>query len=169
MVRSCLLLLLMSLLTIFAQPAPATEFYVDPVHGNADNDGSAARPWQSLQAVFDKGLVESRQWEKLPYRDGAKLVPKNAGAPVRPGDTIYLRSGDYGNLEIRGYYNADWITIAAQEGHEARFTRILIRSGGHWKLQGVSVSPAAGAEKAGAMIDLESHGFHGPIHDTVVE
>lgn len=157
-------------LTILLQSATPADFYVDPVHGDANNDGSAQKPWKSLQAVFDKALVESRQWEKLPYKDGASLVPKNPGASVRAGDTIYLRSGDYGELEIRGYYNPDWITIAAEKGHTPKFTKILIRSGAHWKLQGLHVSPASdGSPKAGTLIDLESHGFHGPVHDVVVE
>jgi parallel beta-helix repeat protein len=157
-------------LTAFFAVGGAAEFYVDPVHGDANNEGSALKPWQSLQSVFDKGRVESRQWEKLPYKDGAPLVPKNPGAPVRAGDTIYLRSGDYGALEIRGYYNPDFITIAAEKDHTPKFTKILIRSGARWKLQGLHVTPASdGSPKAGTLIDLESHGFHGPVHDIVVE
>ncbi len=156
-------------LTALLQPAEPAEFFVDPTHGDANNDGSAQKPWQSLQAVFDKGLVECRQWEKLPYKDGASLVSKNPGAPVKAGDTIYLRSGDYGNLEIRGYYNLDWITIAAEKGHTPKFTKILIRSGAHWKLHGMTVIPVVGTKKAGALIGLESHGFHGPVHDILVE
>lgn len=89
-------------LTAFLPVGRSAEFYVDPVHGDANNDGSAQKAWKSLQAVVDKGLVESRQWEKLPYKDGASLAPRNSGAPVKAGDTIYLRSGDYGELEIRG-------------------------------------------------------------------
>ncbi len=163
------LLALLTCLSALVEPTKTAEFYVDPADGDMNNDGSPQKPWLSLQAVFDKGLVESRQWEKLPYKDGSTLVPKNPGAPVKAGDTIYLRSGDYGDLEIRGYDNPDWISIAAEKGHTPRFTKILIRSGAHWKLQGVFVSPAAGAGKAGTLVDLESHGFHGPVHDILVE
>jgi len=164
------MLTLVACLIGLPQSAEPAEFYVDPVHGDMANDGSAEKPWRSIQAVFDRGLVESRQWAKLPYRDGAKLVPKSAGAAVRAGDTIYLRSGYHGALDIRGYYNSDWITIAAEKGQTPRLSRIRIRSGARWKLQGLHVSPEfAGSFERGTMIDLDSHGFHGPVHDIVVE
>lgn len=157
-------------LTVPLHAVEAADFYVDPVQGSADGDGSVQKPWQSLQAVVDRGLVESRQWDKLPYRPGATLAIKNAGAPVRAGDTIWLRSGDYGAVEIRGCYNSDWITVSAEKGHVPRFSSIRIRSGSHWKLRGIQVRPAgAEAAKAGTLIDLESHGFHGPVHDVLVE
>jgi len=79
-------------LGLVAQQTQAREFYVDPVNGSPGGDGSASRPWRTIQEVFDAGLVESQQWEKLPYGPQSKLVAKNAGAPVRPGDTIRLRS-----------------------------------------------------------------------------
>ncbi len=161
------------LLAYFAfvpQAAQPAEFYVDPVHGDAAGDGSAQRPWKSLQAVFERGLVESRQWAKLPYREGAKLVPRNAGAPVRAGDTIHLRSGYHGALRIDGYYNAEPITIAADQGHTPKLARIRIRSSAGWKLSGLCVSPEfADAFEPGTLIDLDSHGYRGPVHDVVVE
>jgi len=156
--------------SVLPQSAEPAEFYVDPVHGDMGNDGSPEKPWRSIQAVFDEGLVESRQWAKLPYRDGAKLVPNGAGAPVRAGDTIFLRSGYHGALEIRGYYNSDWITIAAEKGQTPRLAKIRIRSGARWKLHGLHISPEfAGSFERGTLIDLDWHGFHGPVHDIVVE
>ncbi|HUT88975.1 MAG TPA: right-handed parallel beta-helix repeat-containing protein [Thermoguttaceae bacterium] len=169
MIRTSMLALVACLMVLPHSAEPA-EFYVDPVHGDIGNDGSPQKPWRSIQAVFDQGLVESRQWAKLPYRGGAKLVPKNAGAPVRAGDTMYLRSGYHGALEIRGYYNSDWITIAAEKGHTPKLSRIRIRSGARWKLHGLHVSPElAGSFERGTLIDLDWHGFHGPVHDIVVE
>ena len=79
---------LLACLIAVPQLADSAEFYVDPVHGDMSNDGSPGKPWRSIQAVFDQGLVESQQWIRLPYRDGAKLTPKNTGAPVRAGDTV---------------------------------------------------------------------------------
>jgi len=83
--------------------ARAADFYVDPERGDPVNDGSSDKPWRSLQDVFDKGLVETQAWESLPYRESSRLVPKNPGAPVKAGDTIWLRSGDYGDLRIQGH------------------------------------------------------------------
>ena len=164
------LLLPLACLAALPQAADSAEFYVDPVRGDMNNDGSHEKPWQSIQAVFDKGLVESRQWEKLPYRDSARLVPKNEGAPVRAGDTIYLRSGYHGELNIQGYYNSGPITIAAQDGHTPKLARVRIRSGANWRLKGLQISPEFAASfERGTMIDLDSHGFHGPVHDISVE
>ncbi len=113
----------------------AADFYVDPGRGNAAHDGSAERPWKSLQAVIDRGLVESRKWDALPYKPDRELVPRNAGAAIKAGDTIWLRSGDYGELKIESYYNTAPITIAAQRGHTPRFRSILVRSCSHWVLK----------------------------------
>ena len=78
----------------------AADFYVDPDHGSAAGDGSAAHPWRSLQTVFDDGLVETRDWPSYPYVPGMTLVTVNAGAPVRAGDTIWLRSGYHGDVVV---------------------------------------------------------------------
>ena len=72
----------------YSLPGWAADFYVDPVNGNMSGDGSADRPWSTLQEVLDAGLVESQVWASLPYEDGAELVVKNDGAPVQAGDTI---------------------------------------------------------------------------------
>lgn len=151
----------------------ATEFYVDPQHGAPQNDGTAQRPWRSLQNVVDRGLIETRAWNELPYNADRRLVPKNAGAPIKPGDTIRLRSGDYGDLAIRGHYNADFLTVAAEEGHTPRFRSILIQSGSHWVLQGLHVSPEFGEADADkpprTLVALDSHGWRGPSHDIILE
>lgn len=146
------------------------EFYVDPQHGSPENDGTKDRPWRSLQELFDRGLIHSQTWESLPYREGAKLIPKNAGAPIKAGDTIYLRSGDYGDLRIQNYYNSGFITIAAETGHTPRFRSIHVQAGSHWVLRGLHVSPEYGpGDRPRAMIRLESHGWRGPVHDIIVE
>ena len=67
--------------------AKGADFYVDPVKGSSTGDGSASHPWRTIQEVFDAGLVESQQWDKLPCTAQSRLVVRNAGAPVRAGDT----------------------------------------------------------------------------------
>ena len=146
----------------------SAEFFVDPVKGDNANDGSAARPWQSLQGIIDAGMVESRKWEKLPYKEGAELVPLHTGAKIKPGDTIWLRSGDHGSLKIQGHYNSKAITLTAAKGETPRFTSIQIRSGSHWALRGLHVSPDPDAKKT-TLIDLQSHGWSGPVSDISVE
>jgi hypothetical protein len=152
------------------QAAFAAEFYIDPQLGDASNDGSPEKPWKSLQDVVDRGWIESQQWSQLPYGPSSRLVPRNAGAPVRAGDTIYLRTGYHGALDIQGHYNRGHITIAAQEGHTPKFRRIRIRSASCWTLRGLHISPEfAGEHETGTLIDLDSHGFRGPVSEIIVE
>lgn len=150
--------------------AAAAEFYVDPQHGDQNNDGSKQRPWKSLQELFDRGQIESRDWESLPYKAGAAQKPKNPGAPVRAGDTIRLKSGDYGELVVAGYYNEKPITIEAAPGEKPRFNRIHVRAASNWVLRGLIVSgerPADG--KRYPLMHLESHGWRGPAQEITVE
>ncbi len=148
----------------------AVEFYVDPVKGSPEGDGSASRPWRTVQEVFDAGLVESQQWDKLPYTSQSKLVAKNAGAPVRAGDTIWLRSGSHGDLLIESYYNPGNITIAAEQGHTPRLSSLHIRSGSNWRIRGLTVSAEFGQTyRRHTLVNLQSHSWRGPIHDIAVE
>jgi len=148
----------------------AAEFYVDAIHGAAANDGSSALPWRSVQEVVSGRLVESREWESLPYKEGKQLVPKNAGAPIKAGDTIWLRTGDYGDLKIESLYNTGPITFAAQPGQQPRFRSILVRSSSHWVLRGLHISPEFGEGRwPRQMVFIDAHGWRGPVHDVVVE
>lgn len=163
-------LLTFAFLLAAAAQLHAAEFYVDPAQGDPANDGTADKPWRNLQEVFRGGLVESQTWESLPYKQDSKLVAKNSGARIKAGDTIWLRSGDYGDLTIQGYYNPGVITIAAVEGQTPRFHSVHLRSASHWAVKGLHVSPEFGDGKMPrAMIHLESHGWQGPIRDVLVE
>ncbi len=155
---------------IVTSPLLGADFFVDPIHGDAANDGSAARPWASLQQVVDAGVIQSRRWDRLPYQSDVGLVDRNPEGRVKAGDTIYLRSGFYGELVIEGYYNQAFIRIEAAEGHTPEFSRIRLRSCARWHLRGLHVRPKLGSEfTRSPLIALESHGFRGPIHDVVVE
>ncbi|OHB79965.1 MAG: hypothetical protein A2Z25_08355 [Planctomycetes bacterium RBG_16_55_9] len=155
---------------LIALQTQAAEFYVDPAKGSSTGDGSAARPWRTIQEVFDAGLVESQHWAQLPYTPQSELVPKNAGAPVRAGDTIRLRSGYHGDLTILRYYNTGAITLAAEQGHSPRLSSLRIRSGSHWMIRGLTVSAEfSPTYTRHTLIDLDSHSWSGPVHDVVVE
>lgn len=165
------IVVLIGLACVFVPDAAhAAEFWVDPVHGKPDNDGSSSAPWRSLQEVLDMGLVATQAWESLPYQQGAKLVTKNTGAPVKGGDTIYLRSGYHGALWVLGFYNTTTITVAAEEGHEPRFEGVLVRASSHWRFRGLHVSPEhVPKDERATLFDIDSHGWHGPVHDIVLE
>ena len=154
----------------FSSFVHAADHYVDPVNGSAQGDGSESNPWLSLQQVIDDGLVSSQEWDALPPEDGAVLVPKNAGAPVVAGDTIWLLSGDYGAVAITGYYNTSMVTIAAAPDADARLSSLLVRGSSNWTIRGLQISPDFGdTYDPVTMIDIDSHNWQGPVHDIVIE
>lgn len=165
-----LMALLVALLVLGASRAQAADFYVDPAAGSASGDGSAAKPWKSLQAVIDAGKIETRNWASLPYSASAKLVTKNAGAPVKAGDTIYLLHGYHGELAISGHYNASFITIEAAPGASPTLGSVVIRSSAGWHLKRLQVSQE-GAPKytKQTLVVVHSHDWHGPANDIIVE
>ena len=147
----------------------AADYYIDPENGSDSNTGSAELPWKSLQRLFDQGMIESRNWDSLPYSSSSFLVPKNQGALVQGGDTIYLRSGNYGELKVTGYYNEQPISIVAEPGHVPLFRNIVLRSAANWRISGLTVNSSLFPEDSfSTLISLESHNWSGPIKDVEV-
>jgi MYXO-CTERM domain-containing protein len=149
--------------------ARAADFYIDPQNGDPSGDGSAAKPWRTLQEVVEANLIETQHWSMLPYQDGATLKVINAGAPVKAGDTIWLRTGFHGDFSFRGAYNDKPITIAAEMGHSPKLGHVLLSAASKWVLRGLSLSPShAPMYTGGTIIDIENHGYHGPSSDITV-
>ena len=86
-----------------------------------------------LEEVIAKGMIEHREV------DGR--VAKQ-GAVVKGGDTILLRGGFHGRIQIRGGYNNSTITIAAEEGQKAGVSQVVIDGGSMWQVKGLHVSPS---------------------------
>ena len=154
------------LVILIATSASANEFYIDPVNGSDGGDGSAGNPWRSLQAVFDAGLIETQDWPEYPYDPGMQLVTVNAGAPVRAGDTLWLRNGYHGDLVVEHAYNTAPITIAAQPGQAPHVRSVLVQAAQNWILRGLSVSPSyAAVNEQITMVDIDDHNYFGPTWD----
>lgn len=150
--------------------SPGRDYYIDPLNGSPDGDGSYENPWQSLQAVVDAGLIESQIWETTPYEPGTPLVPLNPGAPIQAGDRILLRDGYHGEINIVGYYNKRPITIAAQDGHQPQVSRINLRAAANWRFRGLQISPEFGpVYSSQPMVVIAEHSGIGPVTDVVVE
>jgi hypothetical protein len=146
------------------------EFHIDPVNGAASGDGSKSKPWRSLQEVVDQGFIQSRSWDALPYRPDRKLVPIHRDGPIKPGDTIWLHTGQYGDVMIRKHYNRDFVTIAAAEGERPRLRSFRLQAGAKWRLKKLHISAEFGTgKKPRTMLDVESHGWNGPSSDIVIE
>jgi hypothetical protein len=136
-----------------------TVFYADPEKGDIGNDGSAEHPWKTIEQVFERNLIQTR--DKVGYL-------KNPGAPVKAGDTILLRSGYHGQIYCRGAYNDDYITIAAEEGHTPEVRRVFFAAAGKWVIRGLMVSPSFAPEyKRDRLIYVVDWG--GPSADFVIE
>lgn len=117
-----------------------------------------------------RGLDRNPQIAAYPWAEGVELVTKNSGAPIKPGNTIRLRSGYHGEIEFFGGYNAETITIEAEPGHSPEFKRLRLVAVSNWVLRGLVVSPSAAPEYSrSTLIKIENHRWHGPSHDVVVE
>lgn len=126
------------------QAASGSTFYVD-LAAPSGGDGSIDAPFDSLGFLFSEGLIESRNYTSFPASAGDPTVPRNPGAPIQPGDTIVLASGNYGVLDIRGYVNSAPITITSADGQQARFAGVRITGATNWVLDGVRVDNSQGA------------------------
>lgn len=102
-------------------------FYIDPVNGSPEGDGSSASPWRTLQEVIDSNLIEYYQRSEA-YQPDSDLEIVNAGAPVRGGDRLILRNGYHGYIILSRFIFTEWLTIEAEKGH----TPVL----SHFKLNG---------------------------------
>jgi hypothetical protein len=162
--------LLLAVLLCAVPPTFAADFHVDPVAGSDGGDGSAASPWRTLQAVVQADLIETRDWESLPYQPGASLVTVNAGAPVKAGDTVWLRNGYHGAVVIQGAYNAVPITVAALPGHAPRLRSLLVQAAQNWVFRGLSISPShAPPLSQGTIVSVRHHDWYGPAGDVTID
>ncbi len=157
------------LLLVVPRSIGAADFYVDPANGSDSGSGSSLSPWRTLQTVLET-RVETRNWASLPYQPGASLVPVNAGAPVKAGDTLWLRNGYHGAVVLQSAYNVAPITIAAQTGHVPRLKSLVVQAAQHWILRGLSISPSHAPPLAAiTMVSVRDHSFFGPAWDITVE
>lgn len=137
----------------------AEVFYVDPIKGEMAGDGSARHPWKTIQEVFERNMIQTR--DRTGYL-------KNPDAPAKAGDTILLRSGYHGEIYCRGAYNDDYITIAAEQEQEPKVRRIFFSTAGKWIIRGLNVSPAFAPDyKRDRLIYVGDWG--GPSSDFVIE
>jgi hypothetical protein len=163
------IVLMLVMVSIFTGGAYAKDFYVNPVNGSVDNDGSKEKPWLTLQEVFSNKLIQTKNWEKLPYSKGAELKIKNSEGIIKSGDTIWLYGGEHGTIKVNGYYNDDFITIKAVEGEKPVLNGFNIQSGSFWKLSGLQFLASTNSTEKGVFASLVSHGWNGPANDFIVE
>ena len=112
-------------LLLMTSHVDARDYYVDPSAGGA-GDGSEGNPWSSLQSVIDSSALVG-------------------------GDSVWLMSGDYGELRIVSADNSEMVTIAAMEGQEPVFTSVAVSNSAGWTLRGLHVR----GEAVGHLVKLD--------------
>ena len=148
----------------------AADFYVDPVNGSMQGDGSAERPWSTLEEVWNANKIHTQVWS-TPYTTTSTLLDKNTQAPVKPGDTIYLLSGYHGDVQIVGAVNNDTITVKAVSGASPKLKRLLIRSASNWIFEGLSISPshAEPFSTIDNIVYIDNHDWTGPSSNITIK
>ncbi|MEZ4220233.1 MAG: choice-of-anchor Q domain-containing protein [Polyangiaceae bacterium] len=150
-------------------PAYATDFHVDPATGSSAGDGSAAKPWKTLAEVIQANLVETQNWDSLPYAAGKTLKPKNAGAPIKAGDRILLHTGFHGSVSIIGHYNSAAITVEPAPGQAPQLSKLVVRSSSNWVIRGLEVNrELAPSYDTSTLVSVENHNHSGPVSDITI-
>ncbi|HEY6728095.1 MAG TPA: right-handed parallel beta-helix repeat-containing protein [Polyangiaceae bacterium] len=104
-------------------PGFAAEYWVDP-STPMPGDGSRETPFDTIDAALE-----------------------SAGA----GDTVWLETGDYGELSISGLVPEERLTLAAADGAEPRFSRVQLQDSANVTLRGLHVA----GEGVGTLMDLD--------------
>jgi hypothetical protein len=108
---------------------PGQRYYVDPLSGAADNDGSEQAPWRTLAEVVTTGKIEKRAADNT-------LV---AAGVVRAGDALVLRDGDHGKVDLSGYFNPQMVYVLADDGARPRLGGLTLRTGRNFRFQGLTI------------------------------
>ncbi len=157
--------------SIFTNSVYSRDFYLDPINGKVDGDGSILNPLPSLQQVIENKLISGYQCESLPYKPDCKMIEKNPNAPIKGGDRLLLMSGYHGSITIMDLYENEPIVVEAAQGHKPQLKNIRCLGASNWIFKGLSISPsyADPYEKVSHLIVFENHGFRGPCFKATIE
>ena len=101
-------------------------YYIDPVNGSQNGDGSFQKPWKTLQEVVTEGQIQYYKHAET-SNPSSPLILATPNGVVKGGDRIFLRSGYHGHLNLTNFMFKKWITIAAQRGHNPVLSQISLR------------------------------------------
>lgn len=125
------------LLTLSQAPIiHAKKFYIDPMKGNIAGDGSANNPWKTLEEVINSRLIETKD---------VLGTFVNQGAPIKAGDTIVLKSGYHGFIQIKNAFNDNYITVTPAYNEKPIISGLDIISAKNWKFSRLTISPVFSA------------------------
>lgn len=129
-------------------------FYIDPVNGSMENPGTSDFPWLTLEQVVKSNLIETKD------QHGTII---NQDAPVRAGDTLILRSGFHGHVQIKNAYNDKKITVISDDGADAQLAELELMSVKNWRFDGLTISPAFSdkAIRTSSIVNIGDNGYLG--------
>ena len=111
-----------------------------PRKGARQGDGSAERPWRTIEEVLAARLIQ------LCDEDGKPANPGRAGQARRHGAApLRLARRDPHRRRLQ----RPAITIAADKGHTPQVGWIEIGEGRKWLVRGLTVSPSLAPSRAG--------------------
>jgi len=159
-----------------------TIHYVDPVRGADANPGTADKPWKTLAEVLGPATkkLSTRFYDVgnphgvTPYGEtpaaGAVLKAKNPTGPIKPGDTIKLRSGDHGVVELRAAYNEDVIRVVPDSGAEPVLGGLVINGAAKWAFEdGIKVrNLKAAVPRQIYLVEIGRSSWFGYAEDIIV-
>ena len=88
-------------------------YYIDPVNGSSEGNGSITNPWRTLQEVIESDLIcYYRHTENNNPESSLEIVNENA--PVKGGDRIILKSGYHGYVSRNNFIFNEWLTIEGE-------------------------------------------------------
>ncbi|MBI3202374.1 MAG: right-handed parallel beta-helix repeat-containing protein [Myxococcales bacterium] len=116
--------------------AQAADFHVDPAAGAATGDGSAAKPWKTLEEVIGAG---------------------HFGKAIKAGDTVHLKTGYHGEALFNGGSYAPPISVEADAGQSPKLRHVRFSNTSGWVLRNVFVSPSFGTASGSiTMVEVQT-------------
>ncbi len=137
------------------------------------NDGSLTRPWKTLAEVVDEKnkLIATQSYPGNYQNSDHKLSDQNPSAPIKPGDIIYLMSGDHGNVEILGAINKDFITVEAARNQTPTLRSLRVNGASKWMFVGLKVQGAGdgstNSSPGAALVEFGRNLWRGPADNII--
>jgi hypothetical protein len=144
-------------------------FYLDPVDGSLTNPGTVEQPLGSLQEVLDHDLIQRLEAVTHPYQDGGELELVNPDAPIQPGDTLVLLSGDHGLCRLVESHHSEFISILAGQGEYPVLAGLELLGVERYRIAGITIRGLSESDGTRSLLDIESHGWRGPCRYIIVE
>ncbi|MDC7218745.1 MAG: right-handed parallel beta-helix repeat-containing protein [Spirochaetales bacterium] len=167
-VLSLFILLLPSCEMFESEASTGNTFYIDPVNGSSDGDGSAESPWLTLEEVIEAGEFKSWGYSESYPDDSTEREILNPDGRICGGDTVILMEGHHGSAVMQGDYVKE-LTIKAAEGAQATLSKITVYASSNLRFSGLEIRPDDDYTENYSLVEIRSYSFSGPTENITVE